>query len=152
MDIIIRKMKPEDLEEVVKIDKMSFSLPWPENSFRFEVLENRNSRNWVAEVTLPDGKKRIVGMTVLWKVLDEIHIGTFAVHPEFRRLGIGKQLLKVVLDEARSEGASHAWLEVRRSNLSAQQLYRQFGFDVLDVRKKYYKDNGEDALVMTGRL
>jgi [ribosomal protein S18]-alanine N-acetyltransferase len=152
MDIIIRKMKPEDLEEVVNIDKMSFSLPWPENSFRFEVLENRNSRNWVAEGTLPDGKKRIVAMTVLWKVLDEIHIGTFAVHPEFRRLGVGKQLLKVALDEARSEGASHAWLEVRRSNLAAQQLYQQFGFEVLDVRKKYYKDNGEDALVMTGRL
>jgi [ribosomal protein S18]-alanine N-acetyltransferase len=152
MDILIRRMKLEDVEEVVEIDRISFTLPWPENSFRFELLENQNSRCWVAEAILADGKRQLAAMTVLWQVLDEIHIGTFAVAPDFRRHGIGRQLLEYVLNEARQEGVRQAWLEVRRNNLAAQELYKQFGFEMIDVRKKYYKDNGEDALVMMGRL
>ncbi len=148
-EIRIRPMQVEDIPEVYAIDVLSFSLPWSERSYRFEVTENTASSPWVAEAHFPDGSRRIVGMMVNWIILDEVHIATIAVHPDFRRMGIARLLLETGLREAFERGARMAFLEVRRSNTAAQKLYESMGFRVEGVRPKYYQDNQEDALLMT---
>jgi len=144
MNVMIRKMTLDDIEQVIAIDRVSFSLPWPERSFRFELTDNPASRCWVAEV---DGK--IVGMIVVWLIVDEVHVATIATHPEFRRQGIAKTLLSYALQHMSTEGAQSSFLEVRASNLAAQDLYRKFGFEESGVRRRYYRDNDEDAILMT---
>jgi [ribosomal protein S18]-alanine N-acetyltransferase len=145
----IRPMKIEDLEQVHAIDTISFSLPWPLSSYRFELLENPGSMLWVAEATSQDGLRRVAGMIVIWMIVDEAHIATIAVHPDFRGHGIGKLLLARALIEATHLGANQATLEVRVGNTVAQSLYQKFGFQVVGRRIKYYQDNNEDALIMT---
>ncbi|HXQ33139.1 MAG TPA: ribosomal protein S18-alanine N-acetyltransferase [Anaerolineales bacterium] len=144
MNIIIRKMTLDDIDRVIEIDRMSFSLPWPERSFRFELTDNPASRCWVAEL---DGK--LVGMVVAWLIVDEVHVATIATHPDFRRQGIAKRLLSYTLRELRNEGAQSSFLEVRASNYGAQDMYRKFGYEESGIRPRYYKDNDEDALLMT---
>lgn len=143
MNISIRKMTVEDLPAVVELDQMSFSLPWPERSFRFELTENPASRCWVAEL---DGK--IVGMIVVWLIVDEAHVATVATHPEHRRKGIGRRLLAHALLSLLHEGARSSFLEVRESNLAAQEMYRRFGYEIVGRRRRYYRDNDEDAILM----
>lgn len=148
MDVIIRPMEMKDIQQVHQIDVQSFSLPWPERSFRFELTENPSTRLWVAELERPGAKNVVVGLLVMWVVIDEGHIGTFAVHPEYRRAGIGRRLLAKSLLEAAKEGLRQVYLEVRRGNLAALRLYESFDFKVDGVRSHYYRDNGEDALLM----
>lgn len=140
----IRRMTLDDLAQVVAIDKVSFSLPWPERSFRFEITENPASRAWVAE---EDGK--IVGAIVAWLLVDEAHIATIATHPDFRRQGIASKLLIRTLQSMMNEGALTSVLEVRESNSAAQGMYRKFGFEESGRRPRYYRDNNEDAILMT---
>ncbi len=149
LPLLIRPMTLEDVPCVRQIDVLSFSLPWSERSYRFEVMENTHSSNWVAEVTLPDGSREIAAMMVIWIILDEAHIATIAVLKEYRRQGMGKRLLAQGLLAAHERGARLAYLEVRRSNLNALAMYEQFGFQVVGERPKYYQDNQEDALLMT---
>lgn len=144
MNFVIRKMTEADVPAVAELDQISFSLPWPERSFRFEVTGNPASRCWVAEV---DG--RIVGMIVAWLFVDEVHIATIATHPDFRRRGIAQKLLTHALRYTADEGAVTSFLEVRESNLAAQEMYRKFGYENTGRRKRYYKDNDEDAILMT---
>lgn len=143
MNLFIRKMMPDDIPAVIQIDQISFSLPWPERSFRFEVTENIASRCWVAEVD-----QRVVGMIVAWLLVDEVHVATIATHPDFRRQGIARRLLSHTLARAMDEGAISSFLEVRESNLAAQEMYRKFGYEATGRRKRYYKDNDEDAILM----
>ena len=143
MTALIRRMTLVDVPTVHEIDLLSFSLPWPERSFRFELTENQVSRGWVAEV-----EGVIAAMLVLWFIVDEAHIATIAVHPDFRRQGIGEQILLHALRTARAEGANRAFLEVRAGNAAAQAMYKKYGFEVVGVRPGYYKDNNEDALLM----
>lgn len=161
--ISIRPMAEDDLDQVVAIDKMSFSLPWPSHSFRYEVLENDVSQQWVAEVNFPQAEtdsattqsdpdrktSAVVGMIVVWLILDEAHIATIAVHPRYRRLGIGRKLLLAALHECAAQGALTATLEVRETNQIAIDMYRKFGFEVVGRRKRYYNDTNEDAILMT---
>ncbi len=149
MQMMVRPMEEKDLQAVHEIDLLSFNLPWPERSFRFELMENQASRTWVVEVGMADGEQRIAAMMVLWMIVDEAHIGTLATHPDLRRHGIGARLLAHGLLSAREEGAQQSLLEVRRGNLAAQALYLRFGYEVTMVRQRYYHDNGEDALLMT---
>ena len=142
MNYTFRKMKMEDIEQVVAIDQISFSLPWPARSFSFE-YDNPVSRCWVADL---DG--RVIAMVVGWILVDEIHIATLATHPDFRRQGIGKNLLLHTLSFAKEEGAQSAFLEVREGNFAAIEMYRQFGFIENGRRSGYYADNGEDAILM----
>jgi ribosomal-protein-alanine N-acetyltransferase len=144
MNFVIRKMIEADVPAVAELDQISFSLPWPERSFRFEVTGNPASRCWVAEV---DG--RVVGMIVAWLFVDEVHIATIATHPDFRRQGIAQKLLTHALRYTADEGAVTSFLEVRESNLAAQEMYRKFGYENSGRRKRYYKDNDEDAILMT---
>ena len=137
-------MTVDDIPAVVALDQLSFSLPWPERSFLFELTRNEASRCWVAEA---DG--RIVGMIVNWLLVDEVHVATLAVHPDFRRQGIAKELLMYSLRYMISEGAVSSFLEVRESNMAAREMYRKFGYQDTGRRKAYYKDNNEDAILMT---
>jgi [ribosomal protein S18]-alanine N-acetyltransferase len=143
MKFIIRKMTLEDVPGVIDLDQKSFSLPWPERSFRFELTANPASRCWVADF---DG--RIVGMVVVWLIIDEAHVATLATHPDFRRRGIGTKLLSHALRHMIDEGARSSFLEVRESNSSAQEMYRKFGYEASGRRPRYYKDNDEDAILM----
>ena len=146
-------MKLMDVEQVHAIDQMSFALPWPKNSYSYEIMDNSRSRCWVAEPVQQDMVLQgIVAMAVTWLVIDELHIATIAVHPEFRGLGIAKQLMVVIMDSAKKEGMVSVTLEVRASNQAAQALYRQFGFEEVGRRIRYYQDNQEDALIMTVML
>ena len=144
MNLVVRGMRIEDVPAAHELDKLSFTLPWPERSLRFEVTDNPSARCWVAE-----WEGRVVGMLVLWMIMDEAHIATLATHPDFRRQGIAEQLLVTALEKAHAEGARSALLEVRAGNEAAQALYRKYGFDVVGRRKRYYKDNNEDAVLMT---
>lgn len=149
-EFVIRPMTLADVSQVYALDTISFSLPWPERSYRYEIQENRNSHPWVVE-DVGAVPARIVAMLVIWLVLDEAHVATIAVHPDYRRRGLGQRLLAHGLLSAESEGAELAYLEVRQSNLGAQALYQRFGFVVDGVRPHYYVDNGEDAILMSLR-
>jgi len=144
MNFTIRSMSLDDLEQVVAIDQASFSLPWPERSFRFELTDNPASRCWVAE-----SGGRVVAALVLWLIVDEAHIATIATDPAMRRQGIGQALLIHALKSATQEGARRALLEVRASNEAAQAMYRKLGFVESGRRPRYYKDNSEDAILMS---
>jgi len=143
MNPVIRKMTIDDIPAVVELDKMSFSLPWPERSFRFELTDNPASRCWVAEA---DG--RIIGMIVVWLLVTEAHIATLATHPNFRRQGIATRLLSHALHVLIDEGAQSSFLEVRASNSAAHEMYHKFGYKESGHRRHYYKDNDEDAILM----
>lgn len=143
--LLIRKMTHDDLEQVIAIDQVSFSLPWPKRSFQYELDENFVSRCWVADL---DGQ--IAAMMVGWMMMDELHIATLATHPDYRGRGIGKKILIHALCWARDkEGLLRAFLEVRESNVVALQMYRSLGFVEDGRRKEYYKDNNEDAILMS---
>jgi ribosomal-protein-alanine N-acetyltransferase len=137
-------MQMEDLEQVAAIDRLSFSLPWPENSYHYELVENRCSLLKVAET-----ESKVVGVVVVWLIEDEAHIATIAVHPDYRGTGISCALLADMLVDAIRKGARLATLEVRAGNRIAQALYKRFGFDIAGRRPRYYRDNFEDALIMT---
>jgi ribosomal-protein-alanine N-acetyltransferase len=145
MKVIIRKMTVEDVPAVSQIDRLSFSLPWPEHSFQYEVSDNRVAHCFVAEAE----DKRIAAMVVSWIIVDEMHIATIATHPDFRRQGIGSRILNEALMDGQAAGARLAFLEVRAANEAAKSMYRKFGFEITGKRPKYYKDNGEDAILMT---
>ncbi len=144
-----RPMKLEDVPRVHEIDLLSFSLPWPEKSYVFELTENTTTLAIVAEIQLHEAAPLVIGMAVVWIVIDEGHIATIAIHPDFRGQGHGKRLLAETLRKAIRRGISLATLEVREHNLPAQQLYLKFGFRVVGRRAHYYKDNNEDAVLMT---
>jgi ribosomal-protein-alanine N-acetyltransferase len=144
MSLVIRRMKVEDVPAAHELDVLSFTLPWPERSLRFEVSDNPAARCWAAEM---DG--RLVGMLVLWMIVGEAHIATLATHPEYRQRGIAKKLLVQALESAYLEGARSALLEVRAGNMIAREIYRKLGFEVVGRRERYYKDNQEDAILMT---
>ena len=144
MKFTIRRMDEADVPAVHEIDRLSFTLPWPERSFRFEVTGNPAARCWVAEV-----EGRVAGMIVVWMIVDEAHVATIATHPDFRRQGIGEELLTHALLSAIAEGAVKSLLEVRASNTVAQAMYRRFGYVEDGIRPRYYNDNHEDALLMS---
>jgi [ribosomal protein S18]-alanine N-acetyltransferase len=147
--VIIRPMQEKDIQQVFEIDRLSFALPWSERSYKFGLTENPAARMWVAQLPPEGSLQQIVGMIVLWFIIDEAHIGTIAIHPEHRRRGISRILLLTALDDVRNAGMTRAFLEVRRSNHSAIQLYQSFGFKINGIRPNYYQDNREDALMMT---
>jgi [ribosomal protein S18]-alanine N-acetyltransferase len=144
--IIIRPMQEQDLDRAHEIDRLSFPIPWPASSLRYELNKNLSSICLVAEVAEDE---IVIGFVVVWSILDEAHIATFAVHPDFRRMGVGRELLTAALKAAIQKGAASAALDVRAGNIAAQNLYQEFGFSVVGRRYSYYKDNGEDALLMS---
>ena len=139
----IDRMRPEDLDQVVTIERASFSMPWSRGAFLYEMEQNQVARCWV----MREGA-RVTGYLCLWEIAEEIHITNVAVHPDARRRGIGRALLRRVIEDARRRRLRLAVLEVRPSNDEALALYESFGFRVVGRRHAYYYDTGEDALVM----
>jgi ribosomal-protein-alanine N-acetyltransferase len=142
--VSVEPMRLEDVAAVHEIERLSFRTPWPAHAFEQELRGNRLARYVVARAG-----DLVVGFAGLWLMVDDAHVTTFSVHPDWRRQGIGRQLLLSLVDLSIAIGARRMTLEVRASNQAAQALYRSFGFDVAGQRPSYYTDDGEDALVMT---
>ena len=135
---------PEQIDDVLAVEEASFSHPWTREMYLSE-LENRGvSFCFFAR----EESGRVVGFCSFWRVLDELHINNLAVLPDVRREGIASALLARVLQEGASLGARRATLEVRRSNEPARLLYERFGFSIAGVRRAYYSDPIEDALIL----
>ncbi len=144
--LTIRPMHLEDIPQVLSIDLLSFSLPWSERSYRYELTDSPTTLALVME---RNAASAIIGMSVTWVIVDEAHIATIAIHPDYRGLGLGKRMLLETLLRAYQRGARMATLEVRAGNSIAQQMYAAFGFTIKHRRAQYYRDNNEDALLMT---
>jgi [ribosomal protein S18]-alanine N-acetyltransferase len=144
----IRRAVLEDILQIHSLDALTSALPWSERSYRFELTDNPAARIWVASQAGNLPGQDIDGFLVLWLLVDEAHVSNIAVHPDRRRQGIAKRLLATGLLELHGEGARSGYLEARRGNLSALALYQLFGFVESGVRKRYYRDNREDALLM----
>ncbi len=137
-----RPILSADLDEVMAIESASFTYPWSSHFFLQE-LRVPCARSLLA---LLEGKP--IGYIIYWLLPDEIDIHNLAVKPVYRREGVGRALLSAVIDEAKQRGSERVSLEVRKSNEAAQRLYYSLGFKATGMRKGYYSDNGEDALVM----
>lgn len=145
--MIITPATPADLDAIDAIERHAFARPWPRSTFDAELTRDV-ARLVVARTTA------ILGFCNYWIVPGpqarggEVHVLAIATHPDHRRAGIGAALLAHALDEGRAQHASLATLEVRRGNAPAIALYERAGFRTVHVRRQYYQDNGEDALVM----
>ena len=144
LKIRLAPMQAADLDAVQRIERASFTTPWPAYAYRQEIETNRLAHYIVARAG-----DEIVAFAGMWMMVDQAHITTFAVDPKWRRKGIGSQMVRAIMEMARPLGARQATLEVRLSNLAARHLYEKFGFRPVGVRPRYYSDNGEDALIMT---
>jgi ribosomal-protein-alanine N-acetyltransferase len=138
----IRLMEPSDVPEVVEIERLSFSTPWSELSFYKEIY-NPRSLCLVAET-----EEGISGYICMSRVIDECHILNLAVHPLKRRQGIATMLLKAALDSEYADLCRYIYLEVRASNRAARRLYEKFGFRTVGIRRNYYLNPVEDAIIM----
>ncbi|MDE0021944.1 MAG: ribosomal protein S18-alanine N-acetyltransferase [Candidatus Poribacteria bacterium] len=136
--------RPGDIDEMRRIERQSFASPWPraffEKELSGELPQSRTTAAWL------NGK--LAAYCIAWTAADETHIVNFAVHPNLRRQGIGKALVRNLFAEARRSKAPRVTLEVRVSNLPAIRLYESMGFQIVAVRKGYYLDNGENAYIM----
>ena len=140
--MILRPMIVEDLEQVVEIEKASMPSPWSKELFEEELKRDR-ARYFVGEI---DGQ--VAGYMGYWEAPQEAHIINLAISPQFRQKGLGFQMLEYCLRFAYNQGARLATLEVRESNEAAQRLYEKMNFRTVAIRKKYYSDNQENAVVM----
>lgn len=142
-EIKIRPMSNKDILAVVDIDKKSYAHPWGVNEFFREVNYNRFGRYFVVELN-----NVVIGYIGSWFLSDLIHITTLAVHPDYRRKGIGEKLMSYILDIGKKEKYKTCVLEVRVSNEKAINLYKKLGFKIDKIKKEYYPDNKEDAYYM----
>ncbi|MGI6204573.1 MAG: ribosomal protein S18-alanine N-acetyltransferase [Anaerovoracaceae bacterium] len=142
-DLIVRAAEPGDAEQIAEIDRACFAAPWSLDAFRTELERNRVAFYLVGEIG-----GRIAGYAGLWWLEDEGHITNVAVHPDFRGSGVATCLLDCLIDFCEKEGITAFTLEVRPSNEKAIRLYEKFAFVTIGRRRKYYDDNGEDALIM----
>lgn len=170
----LRAMTLADIPAVSAIERASFPSAWPVSAYKREIEENNLARYLVVTERLPDvpppperglravlrrlfvepsqpsaEREQIAGFMGLWFMVDEVHIVTIASHPERRRQGIGEMLLLEAAHQARARHADRLTLECRVSNTPALTLYEKFGFTRAGLRKRYYTDNGEDAVIMT---
>jgi [ribosomal protein S18]-alanine N-acetyltransferase len=144
LKVVVERMTAADIAAVHRIERASFPVPWPDYAFRQELSTNRLAHYLVVRVG-----NSTVAYGGMWLMVDEAHITTFAVAPDWRRRGIGGRLLLAMMSLATELGARVATLEVRLSNRPARELYQRFGFRPVGLRPRYYSDNGEDALIMT---
>ena len=141
--MIIRQATVNDVDDIYEIEVMCFPDPWSKDDMIYELEGNPRAFYIVAELG-----EHVVGYAGLWWIDDEGHITNVAVRPGYRNRRIGEGIISVLIDFTAGEGILHHTLEVRRSNEPAINLYEKFGFRVEGVRKGYYLNNGEDALIM----
>jgi len=140
----IRRIREEDVPQIHEIEKLCFAMPWSEESILHDVKENVVAR-WLV---LDGGAGQVLAYAGMWFVLDEAHVCNVAVHPDHRRKGYGRMIFEALERLAQENSMSMMTLEVRRSNVAAQNLYHVCGFLDVGYRKRYYEDNKEDALIM----
>ncbi|WP_376791910.1 ribosomal protein S18-alanine N-acetyltransferase [Thermoflexus sp.] len=153
----IDPMRWEDITEVMEIERRAFSMPWPIRAYEQEILRNPNAHYLVlrprevraAVPALPPQRLPILGYGGFWLVPDEAHVSTIAIDAPWRGRGLGELMFLALVEEAIALGANLITLEVRASNFVAQNLYRKFGLEITGRRPRYYRDNNEDALLMT---
>ncbi|MBM7624048.1 ribosomal protein S18-alanine N-acetyltransferase [Sporohalobacter salinus] len=139
----LRSMLITDLKEVLKIERQSFSSPWSFESFKKELIENQFARYLVLK-----REEEIIGYIGVWIFLTEAHITNLAIDPAYRRQGLAKYLLDKFFINFLAPRISEVTLEVRESNQAARKLYLDYGFEELGIKKDYYQDNQEDAVIM----
>lgn len=145
-NMIIRSMTMDDVDAVYMVEKDCFVDPWSKESIKKE-LKNNLARYLVAQLD-----NRIVGYVGVWFVVDEGHITNVAVHSDYRGKKIGDKLVKEMVELCKGNNIVAMTLEVRSSNTVAQNLYRKYGFKMGGIRKEYYSDNKEDAIIMWNQL
>ena len=142
--LALRPMEPRDMASVLAVEQSAFAAGWPATAFQNELTQNKMARY----IVLEDGAE-VTGFGGLWLMLDEAHVVTVAVRPERRRAGLGGLIVHGLLLVAQSHEMDVATLECRVSNLAARALYARYGFYEVGLRRKYYADNQEDAVIMT---
>lgn len=159
---VVESMGLPDIEQVMAIERAAFSAPWSARAYRYEITENNHSTMLVVRPTSRWGGPLgmavqrfmgihpgpVLGYAGAWQLVDEIHVSTIAVHPHWRRRGLGELLLISLLERGMQMGVLRATLEVRVSNAPAEALYRKYGFEIASRQKAYYSDNNEDAYIM----
>jgi ribosomal-protein-alanine N-acetyltransferase len=167
----VETMRVADASAVAALERLVFPVPWPARAFEYELRHNpmsyfvvvrprrsgpsqNHSSQQPADNGLPEGTPHpsILGYGGFWFIVDEAHICTLAVHPDWRGRGLGELLLVRLIDRATQIGAAVVTLEVRASNSTAQTMYRKYGLVQTGLRKGYYSDNREDAIIMTTDL
>jgi ribosomal-protein-alanine N-acetyltransferase len=143
VDLVIRSIEEDDVDQIAEIEKECFATPWPREAFLTEIRENKLARYIVAEV---DGK--LAGYGGMWLIINEAHITNIAVKKEYRGLGIGNRIVESLIYYCTAHNIERMTLEVRKSNIVAQNLYKKYGFVEYGIRPRYYADNNEDAVIM----
>lgn len=141
-------MRLSDIDAVMAIERDSFPSSWSATGYRHELTANEQAHYVVLEVSHQDGGPKTIGYAGHWIVADEAHVSTIAVAPAWRRRGLGAWLLLSIIYHALDRDAGVVSLEVRETNHGAQTLYTQFGFVNVGRRRRYYRDTGEDAVLM----
>ena len=138
-------METEDLPSVLAIERQSFPNPWHESTFRGEIQHRPIS---FPLVIVHSTLNRVIGYVIFWMIGEDVQINNIAIHPDFRRMGIGEQVLRQIIERVSFRGARLITLEVRPSNSAALALYKKLGFRLLIIRKGYYTLPPEDAIVL----
>ena len=146
-EVTLRRMTLRDVDHVLLVERRSFTAPWSRQAFMTELLDNQFARYIVAEHA-----GRIVGYAGIWLIVDEGHVTNIAVDPDYRGQHLGEMLLRMLMAICVRNGGRRITLEVRVTNEVAKNLYRKLGFEGAGVRKGYYTDNREDALIMWANL
>lgn len=140
---VFRYMKEEDIDQILVIEHASFTTPWSREAFYNEI----NNNKFAVYIVIEDDKK-VIGYCGAWIVMDEAHVTNVAILPEYRGKKLGEALMRKMMSVAREMGAKSMTLEARVTNHVALSLYRKLGFQNGGIRKNYYSDNQEDAIVM----
>jgi ribosomal-protein-alanine N-acetyltransferase len=136
-------MKEEDIESVVEIERACFSIPWTKKAFTDEIKKNKFAIYVVACI-----EDKVIGYGGMWKIIDEGHITNIAVHPNFRGIKAGSAIVNTLIKIANQKNIKYMTLELRVSNKAAYELYKKFNFKPEGIRKGYYSDDNEDAVIM----
>lgn len=142
MEVIIRGLTINDIDQVIEIEKQCFSMPWSKEAFENEL------KNILAYYQCAEVNGRLVGYMGMWKIIDECHITNVAVLPEYRNLGIATSLINKMIEICKCSEIVSMTLEVRETNYQAIKLYSKFGFKAVGIRPKYYQLPTENAIIM----
>ena len=147
MNLVVRRAKEDDILAIFNLEKLCFNVPWSLDSIRDEVLNNDKALFIVSEI-VDEGVKTIVGYMGVITILDEADIMNICVDPMYREAHIATDMMETMIEVTSKMGIKRWTLEVRKSNNIAIKLYKKFGFYEAGIRKEYYLDNKEDAIIM----
>jgi ribosomal-protein-alanine N-acetyltransferase len=154
----IKAMTVSDIQAVVALEQMAYRMHWPRKAYAYELTQNQVSHYFILRLSEPaalpkklatEHEQGLIGLGGFWLVADEIHISTLAIHPSWRRLGLGEWMLIALLEAGQRLSGTFATLEVRPSNRAARSLYQKYSFEEVGRRPNYYTESGEDALILT---